>query len=92
MEIKVLEEKKNKLIFEIDGIGHTFINILKTELWNDEHVKIATYNIRHPIVSKPKMIVETDGNKSPREVLVSAVERVKKTSEKFKKEALKEIK
>jgi len=47
MEIINLEDKKSRYVFEIDGIGHTFINILKNELWNDSHVKIATYNTMH---------------------------------------------
>ena len=91
MNISIVEEKKNKLVFEIDGMGHTFINLLKTELWNDEHVKIATYTIRHPTVSKPKIIVETDGDESPRNAITSAVARLKKTSEKFKKEVMEGI-
>jgi len=86
MEINVLEDKKNRFVFEIDGMGHhTYINILKNELWNDSHVNVATYNIKHPQVSKPKFILETDGE-NPRAALSSAVGRLKKTSEKFKKE------
>ncbi len=86
MKIDVLEDKKNKLVFEVDGVGHTFINILKDELWNDSHVKVSTYSVRHPIISKPKIIVETDGNESPRVAISSAISRLKKVSEKFKKE------
>lgn len=86
MEINVIEDKKNKFIFEIDGIGHTYLNILKNELWNDNHVKVATYNIRHPQVSKPKFILETDGDSNPKAALTSAVGRLKKLSEKLKKE------
>lgn len=85
MEIKVLEDKKNRFIFETEGIGHTYLNLLKTELWNDSHVKTATYTIKHPQVSKPKFILETDGE-SPRATISSAVGRLKKISEKFKKE------
>ena len=91
MEIKILEDKKSKIIFEVEGMGHTFLNILKNELWNDSHVKIATYVIRHPIVSKPKFTLETDGSEAPRSALTSAVSRLKKTSEKFKKEIIREV-
>ena len=84
MEIYVLEDKKNRFVFEIEGIGHTYLNMLKNELWNDSHVKVATYNIKHPQVSKPKFILETDGE-SPRAALTSAVGRLKKLSERFKK-------
>ena len=92
MELKILEDKKNKLVFESKDLGHTICNVLKKELWNDSHVKVATYSVRHPLVSKPKMIVETDGSETPKAALLAAVQRLKKVSEKFRKEFSKEVK
>ena len=86
MEIKILDDKKNKLIIEVKGADHTLCNALKAELWSDKHVKIATYSIRHPQVSVPQMIVETDGEESPKNALINAVDRLHKTNAKFKKE------
>ena len=86
MEIKILDDKKNKLMLEVKGADHTLCSALKTELWNDKHVKIATYSIRHPQISVPQMIVETDGEVSPKNALINAVQRLHKTNEKFKKE------
>ena len=91
MEIKILDDKKNKLIIEVKGADHTLCNSLKTELWNDKHVKIATYSIRHPQISMPQFIVETDGEESPKNALMNAVERLHKINAKFKKEFAKEI-
>ena len=85
MKLTVLEEKKNRLVFELDGVGHGFCNLLKTELWNDEHIKIATYSTRHPLIGKPKFIVETDGSE-PKKALISASSRVQKICEKFEKD------
>ena len=86
MEVTILDDKKNKLMLEIKGADHTLCNALKEELWNDKHVKIATYSIRHPQISMPQMIVETDGEVSPKNALINAVQRLHKTNEKFKKE------
>ena len=86
MEIKILDDKKNKLMLEVKGVDHTLCNALKTELWSDKHVKIATYSIRHPQISMPQLIVETDGEVSPKNALINAVQRLHKTNEKFKKE------
>ena len=86
MQLNVLEDKKGRLIFEINGMGHTFLNLLKTELWNDSHIKVATYAIKHSEASNPKFILETDGDESPKSALTSAVTRLKKQSEHFKKE------
>ena len=86
MKINVLEDKKSRFVFETEGIGHTYLNVLKNELWNDSHVKVATYAVKHPQVSKPKFILETDGDESPKAAITSAVGRLKKLSERFKKE------
>ena len=91
MEIKILDNKKNRLMIEIKGADHTICNALKAELWNDKHVKIATYSIRHPLISMPQVIVETDGDESPKNALINAVDRLHKTNAKFKKEFAKEI-
>lgn len=91
MKIKILGNKKNKLIFESEGLGHTFCNVLKKELWNDSHVKVATYSIAHPLAGKPKMIVETDGSETPKNSLLAAVQKLKRVNEKFKKEFSKEV-
>lgn len=90
MEIKVVEEKKNRFIFELDR-SHGFCNMLKDELWNDKNVKIATYAVKHPLVNRPEMILETDGT-NPRKVLSDAANRLKKNIEKFEKEFIKEVK
>ena len=91
MEIRILDDKKNKMLVEVKGADHTLCNAIKAELWNDKHVKIATYSIRHPQISMPQMIVETDGEESPKNALMNAVERLHKVNAKFKKEFVKEV-
>ena len=91
MEIKILDDKKNRMVLEVKGTDHTLCNVLKSELLNDKHVKIATYSIRHPQISVPQIIVETDGEESPRNALINSVQKLHKINEKFKKEFLKEI-
>ena len=90
MEIKILDDKKNKLMVEIKGVDHTLCNAIKREMWNDNQVKVATYSINHPQIGVPKMIVETDGKVSPRNALLSAVQRLQKNNAKFKKNFTKE--
>ena len=92
MEIKVIDDKKNRMVFEVKGADHTLCNSLKNELYKDSHVKVSTYNVEHPLVGVPKMIVETDGNESPKDALTGAVSRLKKNNDKFMKEFNKEVK
>lgn len=67
--MNVLEKKKNRLVFELPGADHTFCNALKTELWNDEDVKVATYTIKHPLLAVPKFIIETKKEDATKAVL-----------------------
>jgi DNA-directed RNA polymerase subunit L len=85
MEIKVLEDKKNRLVFNIEG-DTTVANVLKKELWNDDHVKAAGFNIEHPLVNVPTFVLETDGADT-RKTLSAAIKRINKQFEKIKDSA-----
>lgn len=88
MEINILEEKKNRLVFEIKGEGNTLCNALQKELWADSHVKSAGYNIAHPLINIPKFVLETDGA-DPKKTISAAVKRLTKESAKLKEQAKK---
>ncbi len=83
MNIQIIEEAKNKIVFEIPGENHTLLNIIREELWNDEHVKNAAYRIKHPLTKVPRMVVETDGKEDPKKALQEAAKRVLKMNKKF---------
>ncbi|MBT4334741.1 DNA-directed RNA polymerase subunit L [archaeon] len=78
MELKILESEKNLLKIELIGEDHTLVNLLRHELWSDSHIKVSGYNIAHPQVSNPVMVIETDGKEDPKKALISAIERVQK--------------
>lgn len=88
MEINVLEHTKHKLVFELQGEGHTFCNVLKKELWHGKEPDTAGYTIEHSLVSHPRFIVASEKH-DPISLLSGAVERLQKTTaelqEKFKK-------
>jgi len=92
MEVKILEEKKNRLTIEIKGESHAFCNALEKELWNDSHVKLAAYKIEHPLVGIPTMVVETDGKETPKKAFIEAAKRLSKEVDKFKSVFLKGVK
>lgn len=86
MELKILEEKKNKLVIEVKGETHTFCNAMKKELWNDKHIKAAAYTVSHPFAGVPKLMVETDGSETPKKALLDAAKRIEKEFDSFKSE------
>lgn len=86
MELSIIEETPKKLVFELKGQSHTLCNSLKDKLWDSKHVKVATYNIAHPLVGTPKIVVETDGEAKPRKVISDAAESLKKDIAEFRQE------
>lgn len=84
MELNIIEESKNKIVFELIGEDHTLSNALREELWNDKDVKSAGYNIKHPLISSPRFVLETIKN-DPKKTLKEAAKRIKKRNDEFLK-------
>ena len=91
LSVKILDEKKNKLIFEVEGDTHTLAGALTKELWNDSSVKAAGYHVDHPLLGKPVFTVETSGE-DPKKAVAAAAKRLSKTAEKLSEQAKKELK
>lgn len=92
MELVVLQQENNKLVLEVRGEGHSLCNAIKEELWNDKNVVAAAYKLDHPLISKPHLIVETNGKITPKKAIVDAAKRLLSQSEKLKKEIIEKIK
>lgn len=84
MELNILEESKNKLVVELKGESHSFCNALKDELWNNKKVNITGYNIAHPLIGIPKLVVETESG-DPKAILVDAANKIKKNAQELLK-------
>ncbi|MAG50348.1 DNA-directed RNA polymerase subunit L [archaeon] len=84
MELKIMEQSKNKLKFKVEGEDHTFCNVLRKELWNDQHIKVSGYHIEHPMLGQPLFVVETDGKETPKSALTKAVTRLKTKNKELK--------
>lgn len=86
MEVKILDDKKRRLVFELKGADHGFCNALKKELWDDNTVIVASHIIEHPLIGVPKVIIETNTEAEPKAALRKALDRLKKQAESFKAE------
>ncbi|MEM1606785.1 MAG: DNA-directed RNA polymerase subunit L [Candidatus Bathyarchaeia archaeon] len=76
MRLTVLERKPDEIVIEVDGEGHTLCNLLEAVLLEDEEVEYASYNISHPLASKPVITVKTKGRKSPEDALKDAAKKI----------------
>jgi len=73
MEVK--ESSKNKLIIMVPEFDNSLLNILKEELRKDSDVEIGAFNIDHPLVGTPKLIVQTKKGE-PKKALNAAIKRL----------------
>lgn len=83
MEIEVIEDKKNRLVFDAKGETHTIIGPLKEEMRNDDKLKTSGYHVAHPLINTARVVVETVGAE-PRKVVSAAIKRLQKQTEKLK--------
>jgi len=87
MDMQVLEETKNRIVFTLDE-DHAYCNLLKDALTKDNNVKLATYAQVHPLADKPKFIVEAA---DVRKALVDASKEINQELEQMAKMAEKEL-
>ena len=83
MEVSAKENKKNRLVLEVEGETQTIFNMLRKELWNDSHVKVSGYNVIHPLQGKIELTVETTGSEA-KQAVAEALKRIKKINSKMR--------
>jgi DNA-directed RNA polymerase subunit L len=77
MEIKVVENNKNKMKVELTSEDHTLANLLRKTLWEDSSVDIAAYKMDHPLTRKTILMVTTTKG-APKDALKKAAGRIEK--------------
>ncbi|MBP1987450.1 DNA-directed RNA polymerase subunit L [Halolamina salifodinae] len=75
MELRVIEKTEEELRIEVAGEGHTFMNVLKGTLLENDDVAAATYDV-NPEQSggqtEPILSITTEGGADPLDVLEEA--------------------
>jgi len=82
MKLRLLEKGSGKIIFEVSGETHTFLNLLRENAWMVGS-RQASYVIEHPYLSEPKFIVRAD---NPEKILSDASQRIIDQVKEFGKE------
>jgi DNA-directed RNA polymerase subunit L len=59
MDIKIEEHEKNKLVLNISGENDTLLNLIRDQMWKDNDVEAAGYNIDHPLTKRAKFVLVT---------------------------------
>ena len=70
MKLEIESQETGKLELIVKGEDHTLLNVLKENSWK-KGAKQASYIIKHPYMSDPKLIVRA---KNPKKVLIDAAQ------------------
>ncbi|HOT07100.1 MAG TPA: DNA-directed RNA polymerase subunit L [Methanotrichaceae archaeon] len=85
MNLKIIKKNDDEIQIEFDGESHTLLNLLRTELLKDEHVVVATYDSKFPIMDNPIFRLRTKGA-DPMDVMKSATSRIVDLCDQFLEE------
>ena len=82
MKLVLLENSEGKMVLEVRGENHTFLNLLRENAW-DAGSRQASYMIEHPYLSEPKLIIRA-GN--PKKILDSSTQAILDNAKEFERE------
>ena len=85
MKIKVLKRTDNELKLEIEGEGHSLLNLLQKALLEDNKIAMAGYDVPHPLFDRGILYIQTNDKQNPEDVLKEAVKKVQALSKDFDK-------
>jgi len=81
MNIKVLEDKKEKLLLEFEDETETITNLLATQVWNEKGEAAAVRE--HPFIENPKLVVM---GRNPKRLLTKSSRALEEQCDEFKEE------
>lgn len=85
MKIEVLKRTDNELKLEVEGEGHSLLNLLQKALLEDDNIAMAGYDVPHPLFDRGILYVQTKDNKNPEDVLKETVKKVQDLNKDFYK-------
>jgi DNA-directed RNA polymerase subunit L len=85
MKIECEKKKANELRIEVEGEGHSLLNLLQKTILEDETVEMAGYDVPHPLIDRAILYVRTKKKQKPEEVVKEAAKKVHELNKEFKK-------
>lgn len=85
MSVKILKKTDDELHLEFEGESHTLLNLLRTELLEDDRVLLATYDAKFPMMTNPIFRLKTK-DVDPVVLMKAAASRIAGISEEFEEE------
>jgi len=85
MKVNVLKRTGNELKIEVEGEGHSLLNLLQKTLLEDDSIEMAGYHVPHPLFDRGILYVHTKEQQDPEDVMKEATKKVLGLSKQFQK-------
>jgi DNA-directed RNA polymerase subunit L len=85
MKVKILKKTDNKLKIEVEGAGHSLLNLLQKTLLEDDNIEMAGYHVPHPLFDRGILYVHTKEKQKPEAVVKEAAKKIHGLNKEFKK-------
>jgi DNA-directed RNA polymerase subunit L len=83
LKINILMKTSDELRLEIEGEGHTFCNLLQNTLVEERGVKIAGYDMPHPLTLRSVVYLKVKKDADPSKVLERALKKMTERTDEF---------
>ncbi|EFR01853.1 DNA-directed RNA polymerase II subunit RPB11 [Nannizzia gypsea CBS 118893] len=90
VEVETDTRVPSTAIFTFNKEDHTLGNLIRSRLFQNQHVLFSAYKIPHPLVHKVLLRVQTDGQITPKEAVLAACHDLVKDLGIFSREFTKE--
>lgn len=85
MKVNILKTTDNELKIEVEGEGHSLLNLLQKTLLEDDSIEMAGYHVPHPLFDRGVLYVHTKKQQNPEDVIKEAAKKVLDLSKDFQK-------
>jgi DNA-directed RNA polymerase subunit L len=85
MKVNVLKKTDNELKIEVEGAGHSLLNVLQKTILEDDQIEMAGYHVPHPLIDSGILYVHTRAQQNPSEAINEATKKVLSLSKEFQK-------
>jgi DNA-directed RNA polymerase subunit L len=85
MKVNVKKSSDNEMKLEVEGAGHSLLNVLQKTLLEDPTIEVAGYHVPHPLIDSGVLYVHTKGKQKPEAAVVDATKKILDLSKDFQK-------
>ena len=85
MKIKVVKRTANEMKIEVEGEGHSLLNLLQKTILANDTIEMAGYDVPHPLIDRAVLYIRTKGKQDPGAVVKEATKKVLNLSKEFQK-------